>query len=286
MVSVIIPVYNRPKIVLEALDTVFAQTFSNFECIVVDDGSSDGTAKAMEGMLEKQRTGPSLRLLTVPHSGFPGKVRNIGAREAGGTYLAFLDSDDIWKPEKLARQLELMEKTGAVISHTRETWLRGEREVSQASQRHRRRGNIFTDALKKCIIGPSTVIMRRENFLLSGGFREDIEIAEDYEYWLRVTAEVPVEYLDEPLTVKRAGGWGQLSEKYGHIEYFRLMGLKDLVEGKWLDGLPGEKASAALAELARKCRIYAAGCEKRGKREEAAEYLSLAEKYTGKATGV
>jgi hypothetical protein len=94
-----------------------------------------------------------------------------------------------------------------------------------------------------------------------------------------------VEYLDEPLTVKRAGGWGQLSEKYGHIEYFRLQGLKDLVEEGWTKRLPGEKASAALGELARKCRIYAAGCKKRGKREEAAEYLSLAENYEGRSTG-
>lgn len=284
-VSVIIPVYNRPKLILEALDSVFSQSFSDFECIVADDGSDDGTAEVVEGMLEKPQAGPALRLLSLPHSGFPGKVRNRGVREARGKYVAFLDSDDLWKREKLSRQLELMEEKDAVLSHTREVWLRGEREVSQASQRHKRRGDIFRDALRKCIVGPSTVMMRRDSFLRTGGFREDLEIAEDYEYWLKLTAESAVEYLDEPLTVKRAGGWGQLSGKYGHIEYFRLQGLKDLVEGEWLERLPGDKASAALGELARKCRIYAAGCKKRGKREAAAEYLSWAEKYAGKALG-
>ena len=134
---------------------------------------------------------------------------------------------------------------------------------------------IFTDALKKCIIGPSTVLMEKKLFREAGGFREDLEIAEDYELWLRITALEEVGYIDRPLTIKQAGHEGQLSEKYGHIEYFRIRGLRSLVEDSFF---PEHLSGAARKELAAKCSIYAAGCRKRGRIREAEEYEKLAEK--------
>ncbi|MBN2049188.1 MAG: glycosyltransferase family 2 protein, partial [Spirochaetales bacterium] len=150
------------------------------------------------------------------------------------------------------------------------------REVSQASQKHRREGDVFEDALTKCIIGPSTVMMEADLFRETGGFDENLEIAEDYEYWLRITSRISVGYLHEILTVKRAGDWHQLSEKYGQIEIFRLRALKGLVDRGFF---PPERRALARAELANKCRIYAAGCRKRGKNEEAAEYERLAREF-------
>jgi hypothetical protein len=132
---------------------------------------------------------------------------------------------------------------------------------------------IFDDALKKCIVGPSTVLMEASLFREAGGFREDLEIAEDYELWLRITSRYPVAYLDDPLTVKRAGHGDQLSERYGSIEYFRIQGLKGLIESGRLTG------EQAIEELIRKCRIYAAGCRKRGRYEEASSYEVLADQY-------
>jgi glycosyltransferase involved in cell wall biosynthesis len=258
---------------VEAVGSIQGQTFQVGQLIIVDDGSTDGTEKYVQKLNNRDK----VRYLRILHSGMPGKVRNAGARLAAGEYLAFLDSDDLWTPGKLARQIAYFgEHPEIQICHTREIWQRGEKIVSQAGQKQRRSGFIFTDALKKCIIGPSTVMMRRELFEGFGGFREDLEIAEDYELWLRITAGYPVGYIDEPLVIKRGGHADQLSEKYGHIEIFRIRALLlNLEEGTF----QGEQRQLAARELVRKCRIYAAGCEKRNKVEEARRYLEIARRY-------
>ena len=275
MLTIIIPTYNRLLPLKSAISSVFSQIYRQFHLIVVDDGSTDGTADYVQNLNNHQ----NLRYLRIPHCGMPGKVRNAGARVATGEYLAFLDSDDLWKPEKLARQVAYFQEHPEIrICHTREIWQRGEKTVSQAGQKHRRSGNIFPDALKKCILGPSTVLMRRELFEQLGGFREDLEIAEDYELWLRITAGYPIGDLDEPLVIKRGGHADQLSEKYGQIEIFRINALLlNLEEGTF----KGEQRELAARELVRKCRIYARGCEKRGKGEEARRYREIAELYQG-----
>ena len=275
MVKIIIPTYNRKSYLERAIDSVLDQNYCQFRIIVVDDGSNDGTADYVRELREPKK----LKYMKIPHSGFPGKVRNAGAREARGEYLAFLDSDDLWKPEKLARQVAFFKEHPDIrICHTREIWQRGQRIVSQAGQRHRRSGNIFPDALKKCIIGPSTVMMRRELFEELGGFREYLEIAEDYELWLRITAKYPVGYIDEPLVIKRGGHSDQLSKKHGQIEIFRIKALLLNLEAGTFRGYQRDLAAR---ELARKCRVYANGCEKRGKSEEARRYREIAERYAG-----
>jgi glycosyltransferase involved in cell wall biosynthesis len=278
MLTIILPTYNRLPLLKNAVTSVIGQHYRRFQLIVVDDGSSDGTGN----YVQKLNNIENLGYVQIPHCGLPGKVRNAGARLAKGDYLAFLDSDDLWKPEKLARQIAYFEEHPEYrICHTREIWQRGEKIVSQAGQKHRRSGNIFADALKKCIIGPSTVMMRRELFEEFGGFREDLEIAEDYELWLRITARYPVGYVDEPLVIKRGGHADQISEKYGQIEIFRIKALlSNLEQGSFR----GEQRGLAARELVRKCRIYARGCEKRGKGEEARRYRGIARRYTETTT--
>jgi glycosyltransferase involved in cell wall biosynthesis len=203
-----------------------AQTVGDFQLIVADDGSTDDTRARLEGFADGR-----VSCLPLAHLGMPGRARNAGAAAAKGRYLAFLDSDDLWLPEKLERQMRVFQADArARLCHTRELWLRGGREISQAGQRHRREGDVFRDSLGKCVIGPSTVIVEKSFFERCGGFREDLEIAEDYELWLRMSFTSPVAYLDEGLTVKRAcmqapGEEANLSEKYGHIEVFRIRAL-------------------------------------------------------------
>ena len=268
LVSVIIPTYNRAELVGEAVASVLAQTYHSVELIVVDDGSTDATARVLAAQH------PALRLVRQEHTGMPGQARNAGARLARGAYLAFLDSDDLWLPQKLELQVEAAATAdGAVLQHTRERWLRAGRPVSQRTQRHRRRGDLFADSLRKCVIGPSTVLVQRTVFAAAGGFREDLQVAEDYELWLRLTVRHRVGYLDRELVIKRAGHGDQLSERFGQIELFRLRALRDLVAA---GQFAGDHHTAACAELARKALIYAAGCRKRGRMAEARRYEELA----------
>ncbi|MCX7787182.1 MAG: glycosyltransferase family 2 protein [Spirochaetes bacterium] len=288
LVSVVIPTYNRASLVLEAVESVLQGTYRNFELIVGDDGSSDITVETLvrRGFSvwpSPPTHSPPLILLTLPHTGFPGLVRNRGAQIAQGTYLAFLDSDDLWLPQKLELQLKAHKASMARgqrfrISHTRELWIRNGKTISQRKQRHRREGDVFRDSLRKCILGPSTVLMERSLFKEVGGFREDLRIAEDYELWIRITSSEPVLYIEEPLTVKRGGSLDQLSLSYPFIEPFRLQALKDLADRGFFSSHP-LRYKEAVEELVRKCRIHAEGCRKRGKLEEAAYWEEQARHY-------
>ena len=263
----VIPTYNRARLVQEAVASVLAQSYRPLELIVVDDGSTDATGAALAGRRE-------VRLLRQWHTGMPGQVRNAGVRLARGEFLAFLDSDDLWQPRKLERQVAAATAAGGTIWHTRERWVRSGRVISQRSQRHRRSGDLFEESLRKCVVGPSTVLLHRAAFIRAGGFREELEVAEDYELWLRLTARYRVGYLDQELVIKRAGHADQLSERYGQIEIFRLRALHDLVAAGHFGA--GSRHRAACEELVRKAGIYAAGCRKRGRLAEARHYEALA----------
>jgi glycosyltransferase involved in cell wall biosynthesis len=269
LVSVVIPTYNRVSLLKEAIDSVNRQTYRRFEVIVVDDGSEDHTRFVVDEY--------ELGFVSVPHCGRPGYLRNLGVENASGELLAFLDSDDLWRRTKLERQVAYMRSHPEIpLCHTRELWLRAGRTVSQAKQRHEREGHIFGACVRKCIIGPSTVIMRKDLFEEVGGFDPDLEIAEDYELWLRISSAHRIGYIDEPLVTKRGGHEDQLSEKYGQIEIFRLRALlRDIERGLF----GGQNLILARREAARKCRIYGRGCEKRGKIQEAAGYFELANRF-------
>ena len=270
LVSVVIPTYNRASLVREAVASVLAQSYRPLELIVVDDGSTDATGDSLA-------LRPEVRVLRQPHTGMPGQARNAGVRLARGEYLAFLDSDDLWLPHKLERQVAAATAAGGAIWHARERWVRSGRVLSQRSQRHRRSGDLFADSLRKCVIGPSTALLRRAVFEQAGGFREDLEIAEDYELWLRLTAHYPVGYLEQELVIKRAGHSDQLSERYGQIEIYRLRALHDLVAAGRFGA--ASRHRAACEELVRKARIYAAGCRKRGRLAEARSYEAMARRW-------
>lgn len=275
VVSVIIPVYNRFEMAKEAVVSVIGQTYRDLELIIVDDGSIDMTPLLPTYYADDLR----VKYIRLTHSGMPGLVRNRGVDIAQGKYIAFLDSDDLWTAEKIDMQLKYLTKNPSCrIVHTRETWIRNGKTVSQAGFNHKRFGDIFQDALEKCIIGPSTVLMEKSLYSELGGFDEDLEIAEDYELWLRLCNSNFVGYIDKPLITKRAGHDDQLSEKYGQIEIFRIRGLQSLVEQKYFSP---ENQKLAEQELVRKCRIYAAGCRKRNKDDEAEIYQSVAARYEG-----
>lgn len=265
-VSVIIPTYDRLPLLEEAVSSVRAQTLREVEIIVVDDGSRDGT---FAWLCEQ----PDLRALRLEQRRGPSAARNLGAAAARAPYLAFLDSDDLFRPDKLRRQLALLEAEPELgLCHCDEIWLRGGRELRQRAKHEKRGGRIFEHCLPLCRISPSAAVLRRTVFEALGGFDEELEVAEDYELWLRLTCSHPVGFIAEPLTIKRGGHQGQLSERYGQIEKFRIEALRRVLLRAPLDA---EQRRLALAELRRKCSIYAAGARKRGRAEEAATVEEL-----------
>jgi len=261
LVSVIIPTHNRRAMLREAVDSVQAQTFTDYELIVVDDCSDDGTEEEFSGF-------PGLRYIRLSRRSFPSGARNRGAAEARGRYIAFLDSDDLWKKEKLEKQVAFFRShPGIRICHTDEQWIRYGRPVTERKKHRKAGGRIFSRCLHLCLISPSAVCMEKGLFEEHGGFDESLEVGEDYHLWLKITAREEVGFIPEKLTVKRGGHADQLSRKYGQVEIFRIRALERVLEEKNLLS-PGQRREAA-AVLAGKYRIYARGCARRGRTGEA-----------------
>ena len=266
--SVIIPTFDRLPMLQEAVQSVRQQTEDRWELLVVDDGSTDGTDRWL-------RTQPDIRPLGHSAPRGPSAARNLGAAHARGEYLAFLDSDDLFLPHKLELQAAaLAHDPGAPLCHGNELWRRNGKELRQKKKHEKRGGRIFSHCLPMCRISPSASVIQRRCFEELGGFDEDIEIAEDYELWLRLTCRHRVSFVPRPVIIKRGGHPDQLSEKYGQIEKFRIEALRRVIARAPLDA---DQRAEARETLRTKCEIYALGCLKRGRPEEAARYRQLPE---------
>lgn len=265
LVSVIIPTYNRWPMLREAIESVLAQSYKEFELIVVDDESQDGTARN----LMKYSSQP--RLLSQPRRGVAA-ARNLGVRGSSGTYLAFLDSDDLWLPKKLEAQVAFMEsRPDAQICQTEEIWIRRGQRVNPKARHRKPSGDIFRASLDLCLVSPSAVMMSRELFEKAGGFDESFTVCEDYDLWLRIAVDTPVYLIPDSLVVKRGGRPDQLSRSTWGLDRFRVLALRKLLDS----GLRGEKRNWTVEALARKAAILARGARRRGKQEEALAYEEL-----------
>ncbi len=265
-VSVIIPTYNRAGLVPEAVASVLAQTYQDFELLVVDDASTDATAEALAAF------GGEILVFRRPQRGGVSAARNRGIGAAQGEWLAFLDSDDLWLPEKLARQMALMAaQPRLLLSQTEETWVRREVRVNPPRTHRKEGGRIFLRSLERCLVSPSAAVLHRSLFEAHGGFDETLPAAEDYDLWLRLSWRYEVGLLPEPLIIKRGGHADQLSRQWG-LDRYRIQALLKLLAEP---DLPATYRDAARRTLARKCAIYAQGCEKRGKTAEARHYRAL-----------
>jgi glycosyltransferase involved in cell wall biosynthesis len=268
-VSVIIPTFNRRAMMGEAVASVLAQRGAEFELIVVDDGSTDGTWRDLLEIAARanERAGSEVvRGLRIDNRG-AAAARNAGAALASGEYLAFLDSDDLWRPDKLNRQLAYMRANPAfVIAQCEEIWLRRGRRVNPGRRHRKAAGDIFERSLRVCLISPSAVIIRREIFRADGGFDTDFRAAEDYDLWLRLLARHDAGLLDEPLVIRRAGHPGQLSATVPAIDRFRILALMKLLARS---DLSVTRRAAVCAALAEKCSIYAHGLYRRERIREA-----------------
>jgi len=269
LVSVVIPTYNRGWILKEAVESVLAQNFEDFELIVVDDGSTDHTPDILSAYQD------NITVVRQENRGVSA-ARNRGIAVASGALIAFLDSDDLWMPEKLSGQVKFFHSNpDALICQTEEIWIRRGHRVNPKNKHKKRSGMIFRPSLSLCLVSPSAVMAKRKLFETVGLFDESLPACEDYDLWLRVSCRHPVFLIDTPLIVKRGGHEDQLSRASG-LDRFRIQAIKKIIRSNVLSE---DQHIAAAKVLREKCLIYAGGCSKRGRGDEALYYTELAEKY-------
>jgi GT2 family glycosyltransferase len=264
-VSVVIPTYNRRAMAREAVRSVLAQRGAHFELIVVDDGSTDGTAEDLVRLGDE--CGGALRVEGIENRG-AAAARNHGLALANAPLVAFLDSDDIWMPDKLECQLDFMRAyPECEISQCQERWIRGGRRVNPGRRHHKRGGDIFLDSLRTCLVSTSAVMMRTGLFRALGGFDETMRACEDYDLWLRVLMTQEIVLLDDVLVERRAGHPDQLSATVPALDRYRILSLIKLLADPRLNSARREATAVVLAE---KCAIYAKGLRRR-QRDDAAQ---------------
>lgn len=252
-ISVIIPSYNRADLLERTLNSVLKQTLQPSEIIVVDDGSTDHTAALITDefshviLLQQDNLGVS-------------RARNKGIASAHGEWLAFLDSDDEWLPNKLERQQQaLMADSSHLICHCDEVWIRKGRRVNPMNKHAKHGGEIFHYCLPRCVISPSAVLIHGSVFTRIGGFDEHLPACEDYDLWLRICARYPVLFIPEALLIKYGGHRDQLSRRYWGMDRFRIQALENLLRS---DELAPSYRSSTLSMLLEKLEIVLNGAKK------------------------
>ena len=254
-ISVIIPTYNRAYCLSRAIDSVLAQSHPVEKICVIDDGSTDGTQQLL------QSNYPQIHYIRQENKGVSA-ARNEGIRKIKSQWIAFLDSDDEWLPQKIEKQLfELTRQPMYKLIHCDEVWIRNGVRVNAMNKHKKSGGDIFESCLPLCVISPSASIIQRELLLEVGLFNESLPACEDYDLWLRICSSHPVLYVNEKLLRKYGGHEDQLSRQHWGMDRFRVDALDRIIrEGV----LQSDQAKAAREILINKCRILINGADKRG----------------------
>ena len=199
MISVIIPTYNRAHLIGETIESVRAQTYDNWELIIVDDGSTDNTERLISTYIDKR-----IQYIYNEHCGLIGKVRNKGMNFAKGAFIAFLDSDDLWEPWKLDRQLKLLREhpnATFVFGHGKQF---GNGAIPPPELENFYLGNIFHAHLleERFVLYPSTFIFKRDVLNTTDWFDESFSAGES-DFFLRMSLKHDGIFIGEKLVKLR-----------------------------------------------------------------------------------
>jgi glycosyltransferase involved in cell wall biosynthesis len=275
-VSVIIPVCNRRELLRRALQSVVNQSFADFECIVVDDCSKEDLASIPE------LKAPCIHYSKLPVRSGVSRARNTGVSEARAPWIAFLDSDDEWHPAKLRMQMEWTSGHPSwQILQCEEKWIRNGTRVNPPKTHRKKEGDIFAVSLLRCMITPSSVLMRKSLFEKTGGFNESLPACEDYDLWLRITSRHPVGLVDRILLTRYGGHADQLSATFPVLDRFRIRSMLGLIEQGTLSS---EQAELVKVQLEKKATIVACGYKKRGNLEAYEKYHAIARRFGNRTT--
>ena len=209
VVSVVMAARDAEETIRASIESVTRQTYPDWELIIIDDSSWDTTPQIIGEAIENDpriRVHENIRILGV------AKSRNIGIELARGEWVAFLDSDDLWREDKLEKQLTFMAETGAAISYTGTAYIDEENNPSEYVLRAERELT-YPELLRKNLMSCSSVMVRRD-IMERTGFASD-DMSEDYAAWMQIVSEVGCAYgLDEPLLVYRMSGTSKSSGRY------------------------------------------------------------------------
>lgn len=270
-VSIIIPTYNRLPMLREAVNSVLAQEFEDFELIVVDDGSTDGTVD------EIKKYGGRVKLLQHSENRGVSIARNSGILQAKGKYIGFLDSDDLWVKGKLKMQVAFLDENPHYpLCYTDEIWIRKGKRVNPMLKHAKFSGWIFEKCLPLCTISPSSSMMRKTLFSKVGLFDEALPVCEDYDFWLRVSARYPIFFINKKLIIKRGGHPDQLSNRSWGNDQYRVIALEKLISEPTIGP---EERELILKEMKKKCQILSQGFLKRGNELEGRRYQGIMKQY-------
>ena len=205
-VSVVIPVYNRSALISRAIDSVLAQDCPPDEIIVVNDGSNDVTADKLADY------GSSIHVIHLDSNQGVSTARNIGVERASSEWIAFLDSDDEWSTQKLEAQLAHIKQHPYLdILQSKELWIRHGHTLNQKKYHQKQSGWIWDISLDRCMISPSSVMIKKQLFNQYNGFNPSLRVCEDYDLWLRISRWHPVGLEDSISLIKYGGHSDQLS---------------------------------------------------------------------------
>lgn len=254
LVDIVIPTYNRKELLKRAVQSVQNQSYKNWKLFIVDDGSTDGTTNSS---YEEQN---NIFILKLKNNKGVSHARNQGIKQGKADWIAFLDSDDEWLPEKLEKQIKYAQNYPQYpVIHCNEIWFKNGKVFNQKKKHKKQGGRIFIPSVKLCCISPSAVLIKRNLFKTIGLFKENFPVCEDYELWLRITSRYEVGFIDKPLLVKHGGHSDQLSKKYFAMDYWRIKALHPYLKDR---NLFQEEKQELKKTLLAKCEILLKGYTK------------------------
>ncbi|MEL6100819.1 MAG: glycosyltransferase family A protein [Pseudomonadota bacterium] len=247
LVSVVVPTFDRAHLLQDALNSVRAQSWRPLEVIVVDDGSTDDTRAVFENWASRNDTALTARIETQDHKG-GNAARNLGVATARGTHVAFLDSDDLWKPEKIALQMRALETSpgsGAAYCGIEEVEI-GSDEAPYCPDRPYPDGDLFRLLLVSDVTAPTSCFVISKPVLdAAGGFDEDLRARQDWDLWIRVARETKIAAVPEPLVVLRShAGPRTISDPHRELRAHRAI-LEKYAADRQAAGWRVERASMA-----------------------------------------
>lgn len=256
MVDIIIPFYNRKALVKRAIKSVQNQSFQDWKLWMVDDGSSDGAIEELKKEFESQK----IQFIQLDKNQGVSAARNQGIKLGHNSWVAFLDSDDEWLPQKLEKQMQYLKQyPETVLIHCNETWVKDNKVVKQKKKHKKPEGRAFNACVLLCCISPSATVIRRKVLESLDFFREDFPVCEDYDLWLKVTSKFDIAFLEESLLIKHGGHKDQLSRAYPIMDYWRVKALAPYLTNVDLSLSERQQVKQVLLE---RCDILLKGYQK------------------------